>query len=86
MYSFHHYAGDKLAGSDYMRSWSNKISEITSRNFGVPLQMGEFTNYTSLSNWNYVLSLMNGRGLALGKLDLQGVGQNALGRNKRYGK
>lgn len=61
MYSFHHYAGDKLAGSDYMKSWSNKISEITSRNFGVPLQMGEFTNYTSLSNWNYVLSLMNGR-------------------------
>ncbi len=62
MYSFHHYAGDKLSHEDYCASWDNKIADVESFNFGVPLQMGEFTNYTSLENWRYTLNLMNDKG------------------------
>ena len=62
MYSFHHYAGDKLSYADYCRNWENKLNEITACNFGVPLQMGEFTNYTSAENWEYSLELLNSSG------------------------
>lgn len=59
VYSFHHYAGDKLSYAQYCKSWDNKIKEITLMEFGVPLQMGEFTNYLSHENWQYSLNLLN---------------------------
>lgn len=62
MYSFHHYAGDKLSQSEYFTSWNDKLNSVEAKEFGVPLQMGEFTNYSSSLNWDYVLQLMNKNG------------------------
>ena len=59
MYSFHHYAGDKLSYTDYCNSWNYKLSSVASKNFGVPLFMGEFTNYKFYDNWRYTLNLLN---------------------------
>lgn len=59
MYSFHHYAGDKLSYTDYCNSWNYKLSNVASKNFGVPLFMGEFTNYKFYDNWRYTLNLLN---------------------------
>lgn len=59
MYSFHHYAGDKLPYTDYCNSWNYKLSSVASKNFGVPLFMGEFTNYKFYDNWRYTLNLLN---------------------------
>lgn len=59
MYSFHHYAGDKLSYTDYCNSWDYKLSSVASKNFGVPLFMGEFTNYKFYDNWRYTLNLLN---------------------------
>lgn len=61
MYSFHHYAGNKLTEEEYRKNWEIKIESIEAMNFGIPLQMGEFTNYSSAENWEYVLGLMNSR-------------------------
>ena len=59
MYCFHHYAGDKLSYTDYCNSWNYKLSSVASKNFGVPLFMGEFTNYKFYDNWRYTLNLLN---------------------------
>ncbi len=59
MYSFHHYAGDKIDVNTHMASWQNKMTDIESRNFGVPLQMGEFTCYTNAEKWEKTLTLLN---------------------------
>ena len=39
MYSFHHYSGNK----NHNNSFASKIKDMKSRNFGIPLHMGEFT-------------------------------------------
>ena len=57
-----YYVLHTLSEQDYRKSWQNKLAEIEARNFGVPLQMGEFTNYTSPENWEYALSLLNSHG------------------------
>lgn len=62
MYSFHHYAGDSIGYDSYCRSWDNKLRDAESQNFGVPLYMGEFTNYESPERWDYVLDLLNTSG------------------------
>lgn len=62
MYSFHHYAGDKLSYENYCRSWDSKIKEVENCGFGLPLQMGEFTNYGVAEQWEYALGLLNSRG------------------------
>lgn len=64
MYSFHHYpdGADKLSVDQHMSSWTSKMSEIMSWEFGVPLQMGEFTCYTSAGKWEKTLSLLNEHG------------------------
>lgn len=62
MYSFHHYAGDKTSFDDYCTSWRNLLSSIGSKGFGVPLYMGEFTNYNDTARWEYVLNLLNEQG------------------------
>lgn len=59
MYSFHHYAGSDLSASAHGLSWNAKIADVVSQNFGVPVQMGEFTNYSSAEKWEYVLDLLN---------------------------
>lgn len=62
VYSFHHYAGDKLNYPAYCASWNKKIEEVEAMQFGVPLQMGEFTNYTAIENWKFSLNLLNTSG------------------------
>ena len=62
MYSFHHYAGDKLTEEGFNSNWKAKLQSITSQNFGVPLFMGEFTCYSNAHNWEYVLGLLNDTG------------------------
>jgi len=61
MYSFHHYTS--LTGDDnveqHKKSFDDKLAEITSRNFGVPLFMGEFTCYENEEQWTYTLNLLN---------------------------
>ncbi|MDE6058531.1 MAG: cellulase family glycosylhydrolase [Clostridia bacterium] len=59
MYSFHHYADDKLSAEQHLSSWKNKLSEVEGQNFGVPLQMGEFTCYESAQKWEETLPLLN---------------------------
>lgn len=91
MYSFHHYAGDKLSQSEYFKSWDNKLSDIENAAFGVPLQMGEFTNYNTIYNWDYVLGFMNKNGwhwvswtykvwgnMPWGVVNIRGAGSNKV--------
>ena len=63
MYSFHHYTSNTDTSADgelaHNLDWNNKISNVTSQNFGVPLQMGEFTSYSSPYKWEYTLGLLN---------------------------
>lgn len=59
MYSFHHYSGDKLSVRDHGKSWNDKMTGVCEQNFGVPLQMGEFTNYGSAEKWEYILDRLN---------------------------
>lgn len=59
MYSFHHYAGDQLGSTEYCLNWNEKLAEVSSFRFGVPIQMGEFTSYGSAANWEYTLDLLN---------------------------
>lgn len=59
MYSFHHYADDLLSATEHNVDWNAKIANVTSQNFGVPLQMGEFTSYTTAEKWEYTLDLLN---------------------------
>lgn len=62
MYSFHHYPGDKLTVNEHGTSWNDKLDGVEEQKFGLPLQMGEFTNYGSTEKWDYTLDLMNRRG------------------------
>ncbi len=62
MYSFHHYVKDSFSYEEHCKDWNNKIAQINSANFGVPLQMGEFTCYNSVEKWEYTLNLMNLQG------------------------
>ena len=63
MYSFHHYTSNSDTSDkgflDHSQSWNEKVEGITKQNFGVPIYMGEFTNYTSESKWDYVLDYLN---------------------------
>ena len=63
MYSFHHYTSntktDEANILAHNLSWNEKIEGVTKQNFGVPIQMGEFTSYTSVSKWDYTLDLLN---------------------------
>lgn len=59
MYSFHHYPGDKITFSAHGKSWNDKMAGVYEQNFGVPLHMGEFTNYNSAEKWEYVLDRLN---------------------------
>ena len=63
IYSFHHYSGDNISYEQFCESWDNKLAEIESWDFGVPLYMGEFTAYGKEARWwDYALSLLNERG------------------------
>lgn len=63
MYSFHHYTSntDKTDKGilSHNSSWNEVIANVTARNFGVPIQMGEFCSYTSPEKWEYTLGLLN---------------------------
>ena len=63
MYSFHHYTNettnDEANTLAHGQSWNEKIEGITKQNFGVPIYMGEFTNYTTEAKWDYVLGQLN---------------------------
>lgn len=64
MYSFHHYSGKN--GSDptaHNDSVKNKMEAIAARNFGVPIQMGEFTCYANKQQWEYTLNYFNEHGI-----------------------
>ena len=60
MYSFHHYSNKY--GTDpsaHNNSIKSKIDEIKAKNFGVPIQMGEFTCYDNKEQWEYTLNSFN---------------------------
>ena len=59
IYSFHHYVGDNLSVDGHVNNWTEKLSGIANRNFGLPLQMGEFTAYDSTEKWERTLGLLN---------------------------
>lgn len=64
MYSFHHYSGkystDPTAHND---SFASKIQDMKSRNFGIPLHMGEFTCYNNKEQWEFSLNALNENGI-----------------------
>ncbi|MBE7088564.1 MAG: glycoside hydrolase family 5 protein [Clostridiales bacterium] len=66
MYSFHHYTG--CTGQDrteeHNDSMDNRIGDIKSKGFGIPLQMGEFTCYENFSQWKYTLNAFNKSGIS----------------------
>lgn len=64
VYEFHHYTGCAGTGreEEHKKSFEDRITEVESRNFGVPLYMGEFTCYTSREQWEYTLMLLNRNG------------------------
>ena len=62
IYSFHHYSGADISVNEHMTSWEKKIKDVEEQNFGVPLQMGEFTNYASTEKWERTLQLLNDHG------------------------
>ena len=59
MYSFHHYVGDSITEAEHVDNWTKKLSGIASQNFGVPLQMGEFTAYSYADRWEKTLKLLS---------------------------
>lgn len=59
MYSFHHYTNQVNNYEAHCSSFNAKVEDITSQNFGVPLQMGEFTAYNNSEQWEYTLNLLN---------------------------
>lgn len=59
MYSFHHYTGNKGAPDTLMANMDSRIKQIEAREFGVPLNMGEFTCYEIEEFWNHTLDLLN---------------------------
>lgn len=62
MYSFHHYTSQVNNYYNHCSSFNAKIENITSQNFGVPLQMGEFSCYNNAEQWEYTLNLLNNAG------------------------
>ena len=62
VYSFHHYTGETGNAEAHCANFTERIKEISSRNFGVPVYMGEFTCYNRLDSWNYTLSLLDSLG------------------------
>ena len=62
IYSFHHYVDDKLSVAEHADNWEKKLSGIADQNFGLPLQMGEFTAYDSTKKWEQTLGLLNDGG------------------------
>lgn len=64
MYSFHHYTNCSETGreEEHIASFLDRVSEVEQRNFGVPLQMGEFTAYGIERQWEDTLSLLNSHG------------------------
>lgn len=58
VYSFHHYTGTDDFNS-HTSSFNSRITEITEKDFGVPVYMGEFTCYNNYDSWDYTLALMN---------------------------
>lgn len=62
MYSFHHYTNETNNFYNHCSSFNAKLEDITSQNFGVPLQMGEFTCYNRADQWDYTLNLLNNAG------------------------
>lgn len=62
IYSFHHYTGDSMSYEQFCSSWENKLKEIESHDFGVPLYMGEFTCYNNADWWDFALPLLNEHG------------------------
>lgn len=61
IYSFHHYVGDQPSVDEHVSNWQGKLSGIANQNFGVPLQMGEFTAYDSTEKWERTLDMLNSR-------------------------
>lgn len=61
MYSFHHYSGKTGSDSfsEHVPTMNSKIAGIYSQEFGVPIQMGEFTCYEGEESWEYTLDIMN---------------------------
>lgn len=64
MYSFHHYTNCSGDGrvEEHCKSFDARLKEVESKNFGVPLYMGEFTCYTNEAQWTYTLNLLNLKG------------------------
>ncbi|MCM1289879.1 MAG: cellulase family glycosylhydrolase [Corallococcus sp.] len=60
MYSFHHYNNITNDPNAFAASYDEKLAELTNKNFGVPLQMGEFTAYYTESQWTYAFEALNG--------------------------
>lgn len=58
VYSFHHYTGTDDLNS-HASSFTSRVAEITEKDFGVPIYMGEFTCYNNYESWDYTLALMN---------------------------
>lgn len=63
MYSFHHYTSTVDDYEKHCTDFNNRITDILSMNFGVPLQMGEFTCYNNLNQWEYTLGALNRAGI-----------------------
>lgn len=59
MYSFHHYNNITNDPNGFAASYDEKIAELTNKNYGVPLQMGEFTAYGNESQWRYAFKVLN---------------------------
>ena len=64
MYSFHHYTG--CAGPDsypeHVSSFRARLKEVEDCNFGIPLNMGEFTCYGNPDQWDATLQMLNDHG------------------------
>lgn len=58
MYSFHHYS-NTTNYQQHTSSVDNKIANVAAQNFGIPVQMGEFTCYENEQSWEYTLDLLN---------------------------
>lgn len=61
MYSFHHYSSKTGADNyaEHVPTMNAKFASVSSQNFGIPVQMGEFTCYEGEEAWEYSLESMN---------------------------
>lgn len=59
MYEFHHYEWSQTDDDSYQyTSYVNKVTNILSQNFSLPLYMGEFRPFGSVSNYISVIKLL----------------------------